>query len=149
MNIIICHTEFELVYNFKKNDKIFQSWKKEDWIEKEVVKLKRKYKICVRVHMHVQIQNIFPGWYVVVCVWGGGGLKFVGGGPKHIFGIFFKFEFSREGPDALPSLPQGKKDPRMHSHKSMGGFRKYFIHSIEPKTIYCPNWFSQKRTRMT
>lgn len=77
----------------------------------------------------------------VVCVWG----EF-----RSIFSVIFaKFEFSREGPDALPSLPQGKLDPRMHSQKSIGGFRKYFIHTIEPKTIYCPNWFSQKRTRMT
>lgn len=69
---------------------------------------------------------------------------------RSIFSVIFaKFEFSREGPDALPSLPQGKLDPRMHSQKSIGGFRKYFIHTIEPKTIYCPNWFSQKRTRMT
>lgn len=67
---------------------------------------------------------------------------------RSIFSVIFaKFEFSREGPDALLSLPQGKKDPRMHSHKSMDGFRKYLIHSIEPKTGQTGS--HKKRTRMT
>lgn len=44
-----------------------------------------------------------------VCVCVGGVLKFIGEFRSIFSVIFAKFEFSREGPDALPSLPEGKK----------------------------------------
>lgn len=50
---------------------------------------------------YARIQNIIPRW----CVCVGGVLKFIGEFRSIFSVIFAKFEFSREGPDALPSLP--------------------------------------------